>query len=245
MMFNECGISSRRRLMPYRLLGLMAAFDVELPPNSTGTQVETVAGVGGVKARQVAAIGDAVTPAQLLVVSSRGSAQVEGGVAAGAALAGNPLLIAGQDGTLIRNLATAGAAILGALSSAGALLVSHPGDWSINNTPAAATAATITRAAGGAGVRHVATSISATVATIGTAQAVALVLVLRDGATGAGTILWSKQVVLPVNAVWEVNISGLNIVGTAATAMTLEFVANNVAASFSSVSLTGHDTPAA
>lgn len=137
------------------------------------------------------------------------------------------------------------AANLAAQVSTKALLVVQPGDWSVNNVPAAATAATISRTAGGAGVRHVCTSISATVSTVGTAQTAALVLNLRDGATGAGTILWSRQISLPVNTTWNCDISGLRIVGTAATAMTLEFAANNVAASFSSVSMTGFDTPAA
>ena len=137
------------------------------------------------------------------------------------------------------------AATLRALSSAGAQLIVRPGDWSINNTPAAATAATITRAAGAAGISHVCTSIFASVFTVGTAQTAALVLNLRDGATGAGTILWSQQISLPVNSQCIIALSSLNIVGTAATAMTLEFAANNVAASFTSVALTGYDTPAA
>lgn len=141
--------------------------------------------------------------------------------------------------------ALANAANLGAQSSAGAQLITRPGDWAINNVPAAATQPTISKAAGAAGVRHVATSISVAISTVGTAQTAALVFVLRDGATGAGTILWSLQVSLPVNTTWSFALSNLNIVGTAATAMTLETVAANVAASFASVSLTGYDTPAA
>jgi hypothetical protein len=123
----------------------------------------------------------------------------------------------------------------------GTELVHLPGDWSINNTPAAATQATASRAAGAAGVRHVCTSISATLAAGATAQSSAAILNLRDGATGAGTILWSKQVILPANGLWEVNIGGLNIVGSAATAMTLEFAAAGAAGTFESVALTGHD----
>lgn len=123
----------------------------------------------------------------------------------------------------------------------GSELVHLPGDWSINNTPNSATQATITRAAGGAGVRHVCTSISATLACGSTAQASVVVLNLRDGATGAGTILWSKQVILPANGLWEVSLGGLNIVGSAATAMTLEFGAAGATGTFESVSLTGHD----
>lgn len=135
------------------------------------------------------------------------------------------------------------AANLAAQVSTKSALVVLPGQWSANHTPAAATQATITKAAGAAGVRHVCTSLSATLATIGTAQSTVILLNLRDGATGAGTILWSKQVVLPTNSVWEVSLSALSIVGTAATAMTLEFSAANAAASFASVAMTGYDTP--
>lgn len=137
------------------------------------------------------------------------------------------------------------AANLAATVSTKALLHVAPGNWSVTHTPAAATQATITKAAGAAGVRHVCTSISATLATIGTAQSTDLQLNLRDGATGAGTILWSRSIVLPTNAVWNVDLSGVNIVGSAATAMTLEFDAANATASFASVAMTGYDTPAA
>lgn len=131
------------------------------------------------------------------------------------------------------------AANLTAKVSTKSILSIRPGNWSQGHTPAAATQATTSKAAGAAGVCHVCTSISATLATIGTAQSSAIALNLRDGATGAGSILWTKQVVLNTNSVWEVNLTGLNIIGTAATAMTLEFSAANAAASFASVSMTG------
>jgi hypothetical protein len=120
-------------------------------------------------------------------------------------------------------------------------VVVPPDNWAVNSTPAAATQATATKAAA-AGVRHFCTSISATLAAGATAQAAAAVLNLRDGATGAGTILWSKQVILPVNGVWEVNLGSLNIPGTAGNAMTLEFSAAGAAGTFESVSMTGYDT---
>lgn len=132
------------------------------------------------------------------------------------------------------------AANLSAQSGIGAEITTPPGQWSVFSTPAAATQATASKAAGGAGVRHICTSISATLATVGTAQT-AIALNLRDGATGAGTIVWSKQVVLPTNGLWEVNLPGVNIPGSAATAMTLEFAAAGVAASVESVAMTGYD----
>jgi hypothetical protein len=138
-------------------------------------------------------------------------------------------------------LAFGGAADMASTASTGASMVTTPGDWSVTNTPAAATAATITKAAAAAGIRHIATGISVTLAAGATAQAAAIIVALRDGLTGAGAILWSKQVILPVNGVWDFNLSGLDIVGSAATAMTLEFTSAPAAGVFASVSLTGHE----
>lgn len=132
------------------------------------------------------------------------------------------------------------AATLALQTSTVAPCVTSPGQWAVGHTPAAATQATITRAAVAA-TRHVCTGISGSISTGATAQAVAAILVLRDGATGAGTILWTKQVILPANAVFSVDISGLNIVGSVNTAMTLEWTAAGVAGSFESVSLSGSD----
>lgn len=114
--------------------------------------------------------------------------------------------------------------------------------WAINHTPAAATQATISQAAGAAGVRNVCTSVSCTICSAGTAQAAALVFNLRDGATGAGTILWSQQAVLPTNANMTIQLGGLQIAGTAATAMTLETAAAPAATCIASVAMTGYTT---
>lgn len=113
-----------------------------------------------------------------------------------------------------------------------------PPDWAVNNTPAASAQATVTKAAV-AGFAHVCTSISATLSAV-VAQA-AVQLNLRDGASGAGTILWSKQVILPAGGVWEVSISNLVIRGTNGNAMTLEFSAAPAATNLEAVSLTGYD----
>lgn len=119
--------------------------------------------------------------------------------------------------------------------------VAQPGQWSAVNIPGAdATRSTVGRAAGGAGVRHVCNSISATMATGANAQTV-LSLFLRDGVSGGGTVLWGKQVILPISGLWEVNLSGLNIVGSANTAMTLEFNAAGVVGCYQSVAMTGYD----
>lgn len=151
----------------------------------------------------------------------------------------------GWDGAAWDRLRVGSASVLSALSSAGAGLQVRPGDWSVNHVPAAATVATITRAAGAAGVRHVCTSIDAALVIPATANQPAITLNLRDGATGAGTILWSRRfgvgAAIAGDAQQEVSLSGLNIVGSAATAMTLEFSAAGVATTLQSVAMTGYD----
>jgi hypothetical protein len=148
------------------------------------------------------------------------------------------------NGSTYDRLRTNSAATLAGSTQPFAALSASPGEWSINHTPVDNTQATITRAAGAAGVRHVCRSVSATL--IGLAAAVeATVLVnLRDGATGAGTILrsWRFLVVGGAGSQVGVELSGLNILGSAATAMTLEFAAAGGADTFETVALSGYDT---
>lgn len=214
---------------------------VILPPNSTGSQVATL--TSGGKEFQQAILVDATTPTQGAAVDATGGLMVRGEAASGAAVAGNPVLIGGQDGTNAVTLKTASAANLatGATAGNGSAMVTAPADWAVNNVAGAATQATITKAAGAAGVKHVATSISGQISTVGTAQAAQLVFNLRDGATGAGTVLWSVGISLATNSTWGFYLTGLHIIGSAATAMTLETAAAPVAAAFASVALTGYD----
>jgi len=121
-----------------------------------------------------------------------------------------------------------------------ALQTAEVGNWSQQNSPAANTQATTSRAAGGAGVRHVCTSITACIVSTG-AGGGGGVINLRDGATGAGTILWSAQLGVPgINNGDSIVISGLSIVGSANTAMTLEFAAAGGANTTESVAMTGY-----
>lgn len=158
-----------------------------------------------------------------------------------AGVVARPSLFNGATYDRLRNNA---AANLSAANQPFAEMVANPGEWAINHTPAAATQATITRAAGAAGVRHVCRSI--TISLIGLAAAVeATILVnLRDGATGAGTILWSTRLLVTGTTGSEtgVTLANLNIFGSAATAMTLEFAAAGAANTFESVALTGYDS---
>lgn len=101
------------------------------------------------------------------------------------------------------------------------------------------TQATASKAAAPA-LRHVCTGISYSLSAV-VAQPL-ISIALRDGASGAGTILWQKQYILAVGAVLDVNISDLALPGTTNTAMTLEFSGAPAATNLESVELTGYDT---
>lgn len=114
--------------------------------------------------------------------------------------------------------------------------------WFVTHTPAAATQATASKAAGGGTVRHVATTITACSAQAGTAQT-PIAINLRDGASGAGTIIRSWKISTVIQDSKCVDLSGLAMIGTANTAMTLEFAGAGVAASEQTVTLTGFSVP--
>lgn len=116
--------------------------------------------------------------------------------------------------------------------------------WTVNSNPGVGVQATATKAAR-AGCRHICTGITATLVggTVAPA-AVQATLNLRDGATGTGTILWSAVLALPATAgssAVPVQLSGLQILGSINTAMTLEFAAAGGANTFEAVSLQGFD----
>ena len=124
--------------------------------------------------------------------------------------------------------------------------------WSVTQSKAGATAASASKAAGGAGVQHVAARVYASIASGATVQP-AIQLNLIDGATG-GTAICSWQMATGlvtalsgVNAVLvdtgPIQQFGLGFVGTANTAMTLEFAAAPVANTQNSVTLVGYDIP--
>jgi hypothetical protein len=150
-------------------------------------------------------------------------------------------LLAGFNGATWDRLRTASATNNTATTSLGVLQTVPLSTWSLNNSASAGTP-TISKASGGGAVRHVATSVTVCVAAAGTAQP-AVQVNLRDGATGAGTIIRSWNLAAPINSSACGEIAGLNIAGTAATAMTIEFAAATAAATVASVSMSGYSTP--
>lgn len=116
-----------------------------------------------------------------------------------------------------------------------------PNRFNSTHTPATATQATTSQSAV-AGVRHVARAVYASLACGATAQT-PIQVHLRDGASGAGTILWSATVAAPANGSVNVAAEDLNIPGTANTAMTLEFSAAGAVATQETVTLVGYNVP--
>src|SRR6267142_1229473 len=130
--------------------------------------------------------------------------------------------IAGNDGTNLIGAKTVSAAnlSLGATNLTGVILVDHPCEWFINHVPALATVATVSRAANASG-RHVAKFYMACYAAGGTGGP-ANVFRIRDGATGAGTVLWAGALAAINNS--AACITGeITLIGTINTAMTIEF----------------------
>jgi hypothetical protein len=117
-------------------------------------------------------------------------------------------------------------------------------DWSVTSNPGVGVQASASRPASPApplaDSKHVCTSISATLVAAA-ATAAQATLNLRDGATGAGTILGSWVLAIPatIGACIVLSLDSLEIIGSPNTAMTLEFSAG-VATQFESVTMTGH-----
>lgn len=131
-----------------------------------------------------------------------------------------------------------------ATTSRGAVYAVPLSTWSCVHTPGDNLQPTCSKAAGGGTVRHVATGITACWS--GTSGTPLFTINLRDGATGAGTILrtWLVRQNFGTTAGSGCyNVTGINMTGTANTAMTLEFSASPGGGNQGTVTLTGYSTP--
>lgn len=156
------------------------------------------------------------------------------------ALAGGNVGAAGTilfNGTTWDRARSASANLLTLNTQPGIRTVALPASWQATNTPAANVQATAARAAGAAGVRHIATSIHACSQEAVLANSV--FVNVRDGATGAGTVIWTGFVKNLVNDSRCINVP-VSLIGSAATAMTLEFTAAGGAGNRQTVTLTGY-----
>lgn len=146
-----------------------------------------------------------------------------------------------QRATSLANMFTA--VTTTARAQIGALLVEKPSRWSAVSFPAANSQATATIAAE-AGVRHVIDCVSFSADAAAAVTAAAGNVAIRDGATGAGTIIWQMAIAHLVAAAAGVqtiaphSFCGLNLVGTTNTAMTAELNAG-VTGEVQGVSMSG------
>lgn len=115
--------------------------------------------------------------------------------------------------------------------------------WTKNHFPAANTQATASQTAAGVGVKNVCTGVTIALASSSTTApaAIQVSVALRDGASGAGTVLWGAVIALPAvaGAMTAIVRSGIWVIGSANTAMTLEFSAAGGANTIESVSMEG------
>lgn len=119
-----------------------------------------------------------------------------------------------------------------------ALAQDVPGRWAKVHNPAAAAQATIGQAAL-TYARHIATG--ATVCITAVAAQPAIVFNLRDGATGAGTVLWTATLSAAAGTSNCVCMGSTQLVGTVNTAMTLESATATAATNLATVALSGYD----
>lgn len=119
-----------------------------------------------------------------------------------------------------------------------ATVVLSPTEWGIEHRPAAATQATISRAAQ-PNVLHVARGITVSAVGGGAAGTGVIVFVLRDSTTGAGNVLWSSTLQAPTLGAQSLTIP-VNIQGVRGQAMTLESTGAPAATTQVSVALNGY-----
>lgn len=116
--------------------------------------------------------------------------------------------------------------------------------FNIVSNPAAGSQASASQGAAGAGLKNVATGICFSAGAVVAPALTALTINLRDGASGAGTVKATFQVIIPAATGQSVVpfCAAVNVVGSANTAMTLEF-STLLANLIESVSLQGYTTP--
>lgn len=112
------------------------------------------------------------------------------------------------------------------------------GNFGTNSSPAINTQASASRAAA-TGVTHIATSCSGSITT--TAAQTAITLNLRDGATGAGTVLWSETIICAISTPCVLTSPPMNIPGTAGNALTCEWSGIPASGNAESATLVSYD----
>lgn len=100
------------------------------------------------------------------------------------------------------------------------------GAWTKTHAPSGGGQATVTQASAGAGLKNVMTGLMVSGIATGAVTAEKVTFVLRDGASGSGTVIWGFDIeplaAAAGNFSFVHSVTGLWIPGTAATAMSFE-----------------------
>lgn len=218
----------------------------EMIPTASRAQLVSLLASQAASASSLSSIDSKVTACNTGSVTVSSSALPSGAATSSAQSTANASLssISSFVSSLDSKQVNASATALSAASSTSAQLVTNPGQWTSVHAPNANTIATTTKAAGGSGVRHVITGISATLYNAQALAASDSKVYLRDGASGSGTIVWAAHLgaIAGAGNTDKVHLTGLNIVMSSNTAATLEFASAPGSNSFEVVTLTGYDT---
>lgn len=187
--------------------------------------------------------------ARVTIASDQVVIPVGGNVAAAASDAGNPVKIGGKAATAAPTAVTAAQRVDGLFDIWGRLHVRDGSQAPVASTftqihvPATNVQATKSQASAGSGKRNVCTGFTFTLTAGASAIAAAAPLIVSviDGAAGGTTYLYRSYINIPATAAGMVAIvrSGLWLVGTQATALTVEFSAAGGTNSYESVAMDG------
>ena len=206
------------------------------------TVIQFVGGTDGTNARALKTDTSGELQVDVLTMPSITTVSA-GDVANDAADSGNPVKIGGKaivNGALTEYVSAASDRTDARFDTFGRLVVRPQDSWAIQNTAAANTAATVTQASAGPGLKNVCTAITVTFSgNASSAVAVGTVFTLRDGA--AGTILWSGTIWITATAgdSDSIPIAPIWIEGSAATAMILAAEAAGGVNTLQTVSMSG------
>ena len=179
----------------------------------------------------------------MIGVPAFGQTTVVGKDADNSSPTGNPIPVAGSDGNTLQWLRTSSAVNLTAFPSLGVLLAEKGSRWTIAASQAAGAISSASRPAGGPGVRHVVDCITFSAASSTAPLPSVVYLSIRDGASGTGGYLWMYVLAIPGTVGQSIpphTACGLNLIGSANTAITAEFNAGVINV-YESVSMTGYD----
>jgi hypothetical protein len=207
----------------------MAEGFVTVAPDSTGKSLRTETSVQG---------GNTVHSEVVVVSDSTGN------LVGTSSSTGTPgLLVTPQDASQVTFGRSSATNMSAGIITNGQLTVAPGSAWRNNHKPAISTQATITQGAGAGSVRNYCTGLTVTMSAGSVAPTVPVTPIfvsLIDGASGGTNYLWQSVISVPsvAGTCFSIYLTELNCIGSAATAMTLEFSAaeTNV---FESVSMQG------